>query len=337
MNNSIKLIIILLIILFVFYLIYLSFQNRFSLSNLFKLEIKKKDGKNNFFNLFILDSLKPKSVQTTTFSSSVKNKNTEIQEKTTSVQTTINSKLKEEKTPEVKEIVPPLGFEKKDLSPFYQKISFTFNKSNSSNQSFISIVIYNKELTDVNITGWYFKTKKGLLFTIPKGIKYFKINNFIEYSDIVLEKDDRVEIYWGYNQTGIKNFNLRFNKCVGYLNNIYSFSPPLPKNCPPIELGDLSLLSGKCQNFLKNLPLCYQPTNKDINEFAFDSNCLKFFDKFNYLNCYEMHKKDSDFFQKIWRIYLRPDIEVFDFNLDKIHDRVMLFDQNNLLVNIVSF
>lgn len=331
--NELKLIIILLLFLFIIYLIYLGLSNRLNFSFL-NLEISKK--MKDYFNLGLdknrfeyIPSYKAAYLQSTSSNINLlQNQKKEERLK----QDKLNEKQEEQKIE--KQI--PLGFQEKDLSPYYQKISFSFYRS-WSKEYFENIIINNNSEEEIDITGWYFKTNKGPLFTIPKGIEDYNLNSFLNYQDIILKPKDKAVIYRGFNLTNIRYFNFRLNKCTGYLNNIYKFQPPLPRECPGLEIKDLVLLSGECQNFLRSLKNCYQPSAFEINKFANEYECRKYFDELNYGACYKKYRKKEDFFKNEWRIYLKPDVEVFDFNLDKLHDRVMLFDKNNLLVNLITY
>ncbi len=331
--NELKLIIFLIIFLFFIYIIYLGLNNRLNLSF---LNLKLGDNFKKYFSLNLnykypqypyRNDSKIYYKKTTTPSNLSEDK------KTNQINNKNKKDISQTKT-EKKEL--PLGFKENDLSPYYQKISFSFYKKNFSNY-FEKIVITNNSEESINITGWYFKTNKGNLFTIPKGIEDYNLNSFLNFQDIVLKPKDKAEIYRGFNPTNIKNFNIRLNKCTGYLNNYYNFQPPLPKQCPTLEIKDLVLLSGECQNFLKNLKACYQPNSYEINKFANEYQCRKYFDELNYGSCYNKYRKDADFFKNEWRIYLKPDVDVFDFNLDSLHDRILLFDKNDLLVGVFVY
>lgn len=173
----------------------------------------------------------------------------------------------------------------------------------------------------VDITGWSLVSNKNN-FVITFGIKNLDFSKSFQESNIVLKKGDRVKIYSTYSPLGV---NFALNKCSGYLNNGYFFVPPLEKNCPRPEKRDIAHLSGICQEYILKLDSCEIPKLFQINNS--DPACLGYLNKINYQGCFEKYKNASDFYTKEWRIFMGREI------LDDLHDKVLLFDRNGLLVD----
>ncbi len=233
-------------------------------------------------------------------------------------------------------IKPLLGFTLEQLSPYYQKFSISGFYPNAYYRTLnFKIVASNNLDKPVKLTGWILKSNKGFLMKIPKGVPDYYPRFSLSEDFIYLDKGEYLNIYVSNSKpTGLANFNFRLNKCIGYLNNFFNIEPPFPNWCPSLfKKEDLINLSGKCQNFIRSLDnSCRQPTANEINSFAQEKECRFYLDQINYSTCYEKNHKSSDFFLKEWRVFLKNGSEFYYFNLDYLHDRLFLFDENGLLV-----
>jgi len=227
------------------------------------------------------------------------------------------------------QITPPTGFSLKDLSPFYKKIKINYINPGFYGMGTISLSAdYDLEYS-INITGWKIKSNKGELI-IPQGVNDYPPSGFTENSDILLEKNGRVSIY---NWTSANGRNLRINKCIGYLNNTYKFTPSLPCSYTNLYSRDeITTFSGRCQNYILSLGSCRIPTPQDLNTFSNEPACRSFLDRFSYSGCYLRLQNSSNFLSNEWIIWI-PGFWDFDRN----HDRVLLLDKNNLLVDIYVY
>jgi hypothetical protein len=245
--------------------------------------------------------------------------------------------IKEEKTSpspteNQPEVIPPKGFTKEQLSPYYQKIRISsFNRSFYFSDNFTSLTLstdYREIKEPINISGWYLKSNRGIVFNVPQAVNDFNPSLNVLNKDIVLASGESVTFY---NTESPIRFNLRLNKCIGYLNNSYSFKPSLPRNCPYlVDRSEIITFSGRCQSFIMSLPSCYQPKADEINTFSIEPACRQVLDNLNYGGCYLRYRNDDDFFSKEWWVWLGNGFNIA--NIDQEHDRLLLFDKQNLLV-----
>ncbi|PIR07413.1 hypothetical protein COY65_01220 [Candidatus Jorgensenbacteria bacterium CG_4_10_14_0_8_um_filter_39_13] len=223
-------------------------------------------------------------------------------------------------------ITPPIGFSVEQLSPDYQKvkISSVSASSYSGNQIFLRANYNNKN--PFLVTGLRIKTNRGEII-IPQAVSDYSPSGLSLPVDIYLNPNGSINIYGSYSPIGQ---NLRLNKCLGYLNNIYKFSPTLPNNCPSIVENNKSKiysLSGYCQKYIFSLGRCQIPRADEINFLSTDYNCGEFLKDINHRSCYNDHRFEKDFFSDKWWLWTAT------LPLDPYHDQVRLFDKKGLLIN----
>lgn len=226
------------------------------------------------------------------------------------------------------QITPPSGFVVGELSPYYKKIHLnSVHPARSANDtSSFALRPDNSVKENINITGWYIKVNSGATLKIPKSINdYNPLGAFAESDIMVNNYNQIINLYSWSNPFGK---NIRLNKCTGYLNSIYQFSPALPNQCPGINRNDIINFTGPCQSFILSLGSCRVPTSNEINFYASnDDQCRTVLNSLNYGSCYNRYRNDLNFLSNEWRVWLNEKIP-----FDAEHDRVLLFDKNNLLV-----
>lgn len=216
-------------------------------------------------------------------------------------------------------------------SPYYKKIkiSSVSYSSYSNNPTTIKLTANLQKEESVDITGWTVKSNKQS-FVIPKAVEAYEWGVAQTDSDIVLKTSHTVNIY---SNTSAVGKNLRLNKCIGYLENSFDFSPALTQSCPsPLLRTDYTHLSGQCQSYLLTLTGCKEVSTSMYNSFPGTDEgnaCRTFLNSIsaNYSGCYNKHRWDTDFFSNEWRAWVNQNI------LDSQHDRVRLFDINGQLVD----
>ncbi|MEK7555639.1 MAG: hypothetical protein AAB516_02365 [Patescibacteria group bacterium] len=228
----------------------------------------------------------------------------------------------------------PSGFTREQLSPYFQKItvsSVSPNRSQSiSSYSTIRLSsgISGEEI--INITGWKIKSNRKEII-IPQAVGIYSPLNWEPETDIILSKGNYVYIY---SNKSAFNRNLRLNKCVGFLENIYDFIPSLPQNCPSISRSEYNYLSGECQSYILSLRGCELPKVSFSNSLPGTSEgnaCREFLNTISHGSCFKKYRNDSDFFSNEWRVWINADI------LDSQHDRILLYDKIGLLVDEYSY
>lgn len=228
-----------------------------------------------------------------------------------------------------KQIVPPPGFSLQDLSPYYKKIRLGSLRQPDAYSGGEFVLRADHSLKEeINITGWRVRDNKNHEISIPQAIGEYNFLGAQYQNDIVLGANNYV---YFYGARGPVVNGLRLNKCTGYLNQTYNFTPKLPMNCPRLyDRSEISVFSGKCQDFILSVNSCTEP---DLSKFyatvpSSDSLCRSFLDRFNYRGCYLKYSSDKDFYSNEWRVWLDSALP-----FDPLHDRILLFDRSGLLVD----
>ncbi len=221
----------------------------------------------------------------------------------------------------------PQGFTRADLSSSFGKVRIgsAFNTFGGARQE-IRLLAYLNSGETANISGWKIKSNRGEI-VITQAIHSYEPAGFSTPSDIILKGNNTVVISSGISPL---SRNFRLNKCIGYLNNIYSFNPPLPQNCPLPSEQNIAGLSGQCQTYIRSLSSCALPNPTIYNSFpgnAEGNACRNFLNGITYKSCYEQHQNDADFYSNEWRLW---GSQIF---LDPQHDTVHLYDRQGLLVD----
>ena len=240
-------------------------------------------------------------------------------------------------TPEVQKpvITPPAGFSVDDLSPFYEQVQLSqVTRSSTYYKNSGSFVLQGQsKLGDevVNVTGWHVRSNRGNPIRIPQAVRNFSSLETYAETNIFLGKSDYMRVYGAESPMGR---GLRLNKCTGYLNNRYDFNPSLPSNCPSIQRGEISSLTGRCQSYLLSLWGCKEPTPEEINEYSGpkDAGCGGYLDYKTYNGCYRVHQGDEGFFSNEWRVWVNQ-----DFGFDGSHDRIVLYDLGGKVVDVYTY
>ncbi len=225
---------------------------------------------------------------------------------------------------------PLQGFSVADLSPFYKKVRVSNVRAVSYYSGdpgkFSLIADYSLE-GSVNVTGWKLRVNKGGEVVVPQAVEDINLTQPSQVGDIILDKGQTLRAY-GTQSPFSKN--VRLNKCMGYLNEIYHPTPSFPSSCPTKNRSDYINFSGRCQTFIRSLSSCETPTPQELNQYSLpnDLGCRSYLDTLNYNGCYQKYRYTANFFSKEWRVWLNQAMP-----FDQEHDRVLLLDQNGLIVN----
>lgn len=240
-------------------------------------------------------------------------------------------------TPKEPQIIPPTGFTLKNLSPFYGKARLSnivpprrYYDPRSITQFSIRGATGTSTIA-IDVTGWEVKGNSGAQTYIPKAVSNYSMQAYgtPQSGDVILAQNELLTVYSSKSPIGV---NLRLNKCAGYLNNEYKFSPSLTQTCPSVDRSAVSSFSGQCQSFIFSLYGCKEPTANEKNYYSYDNACSVFLSKLNYRGCYDAHRNDADFLGHEWRVWLDHEIP---FNAE--HDRILLLDKNGLLVDVYTY
>jgi hypothetical protein len=226
---------------------------------------------------------------------------------------------------------PPSGFTVDQLSPYYGSVRISsFLRSWFGGTYEVDLYADYSAKSGIDITNWRVRGNSGEIM-IPQAVKKYPPYGFPLDADIVVVAGEYVKLFNGSSPIAR---NLGLNKCIGYMNNIYTFTPSLPNSCPAIDRSEVSTFTGRCQSFIFSLYGCRQPTANELNLFTGynDEACHTYLERINYRGCYERHAGDSDFFSREWWIWTGG-----TFPFDRDHDRLLLFDRNGLLVNEYTY
>lgn len=224
----------------------------------------------------------------------------------------------------------PAGFTLSQLSPYFKKITFSGAWSgNCSSYGEMSLSSYGLSASDtVDITGWQIKTNRSGEY-IPQAIGLYDPSGLTAPRDIFLGQGQYVYIY---SSSG--PFNLRLNKCIGYIANSNKFTPQIPPNCPYLNQAAVSKMgfTGTCENYIYSLGSCQVPNLNSSQIPQTDYACRDYLENnFNYKSCFNAHVSDADFLSNQWWVWAGSS------PLDPYHDTVNLFDRSGLLVDQYNY
>ena len=232
---------------------------------------------------------------------------------------------------------PPAGFSERDLSPLYREVRITGVSApdpySYAPARFLTLSAESGNKEPIFITGWKRRGNRGGDLFVPNGIAEMSPSAIGgAQSRIGLAPGEYAYFYT--NESPIKR-NFRLNKCTGFLNGFYAFTPPLPNDCPALyDRGEAATFTGGCQSFLYSLSSCAAVSPNDRNRFGSDSDagCRDIMDRYNFGYCYNRFRYQSGFFSREWRVWMneRP-------NWDRQHDRILLFDNAGLLVDMYVY
>lgn len=179
----------------------------------------------------------------------------------------------------------------------------------------------------VDVTGWTISTMRESE-PIPRAFNIPEIDAALR--DIFLPPGGEVIVLSG---VAAYSTNFRENKCAGYFNETYSFTPYLSNSCVDSDIDRGILLrkgfNGQCIDTIDSLPSCRRPIGQ-LPAGIIGSDCIDYMNEnFNYIGCVKNFRDDKEFLRPIWRVSLRRPKKFFNSR----HDRVILRDQNGLLVD----
>ncbi len=221
-------------------------------------------------------------------------------------------------------------FEIINFSLLYKKIKISGVKSKGSSALDEYIKITNASKENIGITGFILKNKRNETLIVPKAVEALYMQEGDVNQDIILEPGKTATIFSGSSPVG-KNF--RLNKCAGYLNYYYNFSPKLKEECPkPIE-QDLAGFDKNCRDYIKTLKACAPPNTSDI-KITYDKQCTDYLiSAFNYTSCVARYQVDPDFLKNDRYLYSNRSSGY----LDDQHDEIKLYGKDNNLIDSYSY
>jgi hypothetical protein len=223
----------------------------------------------------------------------------------------------------------PAGFTMVQLSPYFHKIRFGgVSAANSYYYGTITLDTsfdYNST-TSIDITGWQIKSKNSGEY-IPGAVNFYDASGLAGATDIYMKEGDLVYIY-----SSSAPFNLRLNKCIGYVANVAKFVPALPLSCPYVDPAAIQNFTGACQNYIQSIGGCQSPNMTSSQIPKNDYACQDYLQNhFTYKSCLSDHQKDPDFLSNEVRVWTGGNV------VDQYHDKVELLDKKGLLVDLYTY
>lgn len=211
------------------------------------------------------------------------------------------------------------------VSPYYGKVKLARPRTASYySPAVINLSIRPNYGEEINITGWKIKTRLGE-FIIPQGIERYQ--SHISPRDIIIKENMVIYLISTKNPLG-RDKNFRPNNCFGYLQNYHTFYPYLYTSCPRPTLEDVAHLNPFCQEFILRLSPDEIPDYSNKLRISGDSQCTTYLkENFSYTKAFNKYSQDKNFLLNYWYIYTNTNI------VEKLHDTIYLYDQNNLLID----
>lgn len=238
--------------------------------------------------------------------------------------------------PNITDTQIPKNFTRQQLSPYFGeiKISSASYSSSASSPSQIRInSAFQNQAKDkldksINISGWKLQTNRQMSI-IPKAINVYDPSGLTNETDIFFGANNFLNIY---SNSSVINKNFRLNKCIGYLENSITFNPSLNSSCPPIyqNRSEIANFAGYCQTYIMSIGSCKLPSVDYYNSLPGTNEgnaCRDYLNPISYGNCFQKHRSDSDFLSNEFKAWINQNI------LDPQHDRILLFDTSELLVD----
>jgi hypothetical protein len=219
-------------------------------------------------------------------------------------------------------ILTTLGYIPSDASPSFGKVRIgNFGQGNG----ILTFILYGNEPGNekINITGWQIKANNGGIF-IPQVVNSYDPSGSQTNSDLVLGLGDQVTFYSTASPVG---YNLRLNKCIGYMDTQNKFQPPLPNDCPSARIPQVQSFSAQCQDYVASLYSCQIPDVSRAQLSNYDDACRQYLFTLNYAGCYARYSSIPGFFEPFWRVYTGTNFA------NSRHDRIVLLDRQGKVVD----
>ncbi len=236
---------------------------------------------------------------------------------------------------ETKEPAEVPGTEPKSL--FVDAVSIYVGNARAGNpqEEYIEIAASGSNTQPVNITGWKLKSATSENEAVIGTGVYLPFGETVNKEDkIFLNPGDRAIIATGESPRGI---SFRTNTCTGYFEQFQDFYPTLPKECPYQSdevraRAETKTLGDACLDYLDTLPRC--EAHVKAAPIGVSSACNDYInERIHYRGCLEVHKNDTSFYKKEWRIFLGKKEELWK----ERRETIKLLDTEGRIVTSVSY
>ncbi|HUD04014.1 MAG TPA: hypothetical protein VMR73_00790 [Candidatus Paceibacterota bacterium] len=222
-------------------------------------------------------------------------------------------------------------------SNFWDELSFdgvSGAKNASTSTEYLRLIAGNNIASPLTITGFVVGSfASGNLATITTaallpilGSPYSESSIYVSPGDVILLSTEISPIKTSF----------RVNKCSGFLNQLYSFTPAILKLCPTAsalltKFGPANDTS--CIAYAKTVPQCTAVASSAV-PINLSSACKTFVEQtLTYNGCVESTQNDSDFYENEYRVFLGSQNELWGNSTDAIG----LFDTKGGLVGGLTY
>ncbi len=222
-------------------------------------------------------------------------------------------------------------------SPNTGKVTFANTATSESDPAREYVVIHANRGNGVpvSIRGWSIQSAvSGLRVAIGQGAPLFVLGVVNVAQPIYLEPGASATLVTGVSPVGT---SFRENICSGYLNELQSFTPELPSECPlpsdalPLTADNLRTYGNACVDYVRAIPQCHFPSAPPAN---LSATCRSFItNTLSYNGCMRMHSAESSFALSSWRIYLGLRSEIWNNG----HDVIRLLDDKGQVVDVLTY
>lgn len=219
-------------------------------------------------------------------------------------------------------------------SPLSGKLSIaSVTRATSASGEYVTIKASSKNTSSVLITGLRLDSvPTGNNVAITKAVMLPFQNQINAEDPVYLAPGQTAYIITGRSPIGA---SFLLNKCTGYFNQNQKFIPALPSQCPAPKNEPLPVLGSKysdaCLDYINTIPVCKTIISPPLN---LSPECQQFVSmQYNYTKCVERHKGDSDFYGKVWMIYLGRTDTLWKSKRELIH----LVDQSGKIIDAITY
>ena len=222
-------------------------------------------------------------------------------------------------------------------SPYSGRVTISGDTAAESNPAleFIELTASDSNSASVPIAGWSLQSAvSGARAAVPQAAPLFVLRMVNNVQGISLEPGASVVLTTAASPVGT---SFRENRCIGYLNELQTFTPELSGSCPtpsealPMNADNLRTYGSSCFDYLNGLPQCHFTTRfpSDLAPAcrAFIQNTM------SYNGCVNANRNHSGFALPIWRAYLARGPELWS----NTHDVIRLLDAEGRTVDVLTY
>lgn len=237
--------------------------------------------------------------------------------------------------PEIAQVSDPRTFG--NPSPYVGQVTFTDLAAAESDpaKEYVVLGARANNGAPIPISGWSLQSAvSGLRISIPQGAPLFTLGVVNASQPVYLEPGASSVITTGPSPVGT---SFRENICSGYLNELQSFAPELPSECPspsdalPLNADNLRTYGGTCVDFVRTLSQCHFPSALPS---SLSPSCRSFItNTLSYNGCVRMYGGKQSFALPSWRVYLGLRSGVWA----DTHDVIRLLDDKGRIVDVLTY